>query len=493
MIANLWILMRRLMLSYTLILACTGCSDAQLEIERDRSKVASKQSVATEAAEQEPQPQAQTVQKLPETQPSPASDYSAHSPLDTQAVSPLPGQPTEAEDEIVNIRQQVARHIESLVDQFPDDADALEAKARFYFMLGDLEAAKTCWQRAIVVAPDYGYAHQGLGSLAIRNSDYPLATQHLSRALQLMPGNALASHELSDAFLRSGELDKAIEVLENQLQIDPQLSDTWQLLGQARIANRQYAAAGQAFEKSLALAPQNHLAKQGIGSVLVRQGKREEAQKWLVEQELARTSPNLSNQQALDAERYQFATRLELVARVWLKHGRLTEALEIVQYCMRCSASHEASRLLASSIWQQLNQPTQALAVLRELTTVAPQNPGYWMKQGSLGLQIHDWKTADESFQKFIQLVPESPEGYAALAQTLIVSGIDRGRAIEMAQRVTQLRGTASDFATYSQSLAISGRIKESIQAMQTAISKDPQSSNYKALLEQLLQAEVTR
>jgi tetratricopeptide (TPR) repeat protein len=424
-----------------------------------------------------------------------AAEQSSRAPASVNSLesSELPAKPPVAESEIVAIKQQATSLIESLAEQFPHDADALEAKARFYLMLGDLGVSQSCWERAIVVAPDYGYAYQGLGSIAIRNSDYPLAAQHLTKAVEMMPGNSLASHELSDALLKNGELDKAIEVLENQLKVGPQLSDTWQLLGQARIADRQYVSAGQAFEKSLALAPQNQLAKQGIGSVLVRLGKSEEAQKWLKEQELARATQNLSNQQALEAERYQFATRLELAARVWLKHGRLSEALEVVQYCMRCSANHEGSRLLASTIWQQLNKPTQALEVLRELTAVAPENPSYWMKQGSLGLQLQDWKTADESFQKIIELVPDSPDGYAALAQTLIISGLDRGRAIEMAHRVTQLRGTASDFATYSQSLAISGRIAESIQAMQTAISKDPQSPNYKALLEQLLQAEVTR
>lgn len=399
-----------------------------------------------------------SVQNLQETEPESGNPSTAASSHNSQTATQSSTQSV-GDEEILVIKKQVTSRVESLVKQFPDDADGLEAKARYYLMLGDLEVARACWERAIGVAPEYGYAHQGLGTIALRNSDYQLAVSHLTRAVEFMPDNTLAAHELSDAHLKSGDLDRAVAVLENALKAGTPRSDTWQLLGQARIANRQYEAAGQAFEESLKLDPLNQLAKQGIGSVLVRMGKRDEARKWLEEQERARETKNLSSDQRLESERSQFATRLELVARVWLKHGRSKEALE----------------------------------VFRELTTMAPQNPSYWMTQGSLCLQLQQWKAADESFQKFIHLVPASADGYAALAQTLIISGLDRDRAVATARRVTELRGTAADFATYSQSLAISGRIKESIQAMQVAITKDPQSQNYKALLQQLQQAGETR
>lgn len=450
--------MRCLLLTCLFIVVGSGCSNKTPE-NQQLPPLAKTQSSATMTTENALQTPSIAVQNLLESEPDSVRESNSASVFDFRSSVSLPTQSARSEDEIIVIKQQVASRVESLVKQFSEDADALEAKARFYLMLGDLEVARSCWARAIVVAPDYGYAHQGLGSIALRNSDYQLAVSHLTRAVEFMPDNSLAAHELSDAHLKSGDVGKAIEVLENALKAGTPRADTWQLLGQARIANRQYEAAGQAFEESLKLEPMNHLAKQGIGSVWVRMGKRDEARKWLEEQERARETKNLSTDQTLESERSQFATRLELVARVWLKHGRLNEALE----------------------------------VFRELTTLAPQNPSYWMTQGSLSMQLQQWKAADESFQKFIQLFPASPDGYAALAQTLIISGLDRERAVIAARHVTELRGSASDFATYSQSLAISGKIKDAIQAMQVAISKDPQSQNYKALLQQLLQAEETR
>lgn len=451
--------MRRLLQTCAMIVVGCGCANeepANQHVPPPLPTVQSTDAVATEKTGL-PIP-LNSVQNLQETEPKSANPSTTASNPESQTTAQLSAQSV-SEDANQVVKNQVTIRIESLLKQFPDDADALEAKARFYLMLGDLDIARACWERAIVVAPEYGYAHQGLGTIALRNSDYQLAVSHLTRAVEYMPENTLAAHELSDAHLKNGDLDRAIEVLESALNAGTPRSDTWQLLGQARIANRQYEAAGQAFEESLKLEPMNQLAKQGIGSVLVRMGKRDEARKWLEEQERARETKNLSSDQTLESERSQFATRLELIARVWLKHRRLNEALE----------------------------------VFHELTKLAPQNPSYWMTQGSLCLQLQQWKTADESFQKFIHLVPASPEGYAGLAQTLIISGLDRDRAVDTARRVTELRGSAADFATYSQSLAISGRIKESIQAMQVAISKDPQSQNYKALLQQLQQAEETR
>ena len=74
--------------------------------------------------------------------------------------------------DISALKELAASLVDAMATQFPNDPDAMEAKARFYRMIGKLDIAKACWEHALEQSPDYGYAYQGLGSIAVRNSDY---------------------------------------------------------------------------------------------------------------------------------------------------------------------------------------------------------------------------------------------------------------------------------------------------------------------------------
>jgi len=55
------------------------------------------------------------------------------------------------------------------------------------------------------------------------------------------------------------------------------------------------------------------------------------------------------------------------------------------------------------------------------------------------------------------------------------------------------LRGTAADFATYSQTLAMNGKLAEAIEIMKIASLKDPENQSFKNLLDQLIKSQGAR
>jgi len=391
------------------------------------------------------------------------------------------------------LKEMATKIVDGMANQFPDDPDAMEAKARFYRMIGKLEIAKACWDHAIAKAPNYGYAHQGLGSIALRNSDYAGAVEYLTTAIKFMPGDATAVHELSDALMKKGDSLEAIKVLESQVALKPQSSDTLQLLGQARLANRDYSGASEAFEKSLELAPDNHLSQQGLGAALVRIGKREEAKKWLLKQKSARSTINTDASVAQAAERADIAARLTYVAHVYLKHEKPERAIEVLRTAAANEPRDEESRRLMVKLLQQVNKPKQAIEIAKQLAEISPNNLGYRMTIGTISQRQKDWATAQESFESVVQAVPSRPEGYAALVELSIVSGKNMEKAIELAKTVTELRGTAADFATYSQTLAMNGKLAEAIEIMKIASLKDPENQSFKNLLDQLIKSQGAR
>ena len=144
-------------------------------------------------------------------------------------------------------------------------------------------------------------------------------------------------------------------------------------------------------------------------------------------------------------------------------------------------------------LFQQVNKPDQAIEMAKQLAEISPTNLGYRMTIGTISQCQKDWDTAQESFEFVVKTMPIRPEGYAALVELSIVSGKNTDKAIELAKTVTELRGTAADFATYGQTLAMNGKLADAIAAMKIASMKDPESQNFKSILEQLMKSQGTR
>ena len=450
-------------------IAISGCNQTGIE-GNPQAKIREEPTASTPTAD-EPTPQLDSVR--------------IDTPIETASNARTP--------DIGRLKVIAASIVDHMASQFPDDPDALEAKARFYRMIGKLNVAKACWEHALIQSPEYGYAYQGLGDIASRTSDYAGAVNFLLKAVKFMPGDASAAHKLSDAYMKKGDTQDAIRVLELQIALKPDSSDTLQLLGNARLANREYALASEAFKKSLSLSPDNYMSQQGLGAALVRLGKREEAKEWLSLQKLARSVSNVTSNEAQNSERADIAARLNYVARVYLKHGRLESAMEVLQFAAVNEPRDEDSRRLMVKLLQEKKKLNDAIAVAKELTQIAPSNLGYRLTVGTLSQRQKDWATAQESFEHVVQTMPSRPEGYAALAELFIVSGRNLDRALDLAKRVTELRGSGSDFANYSQTLVLNGKLLEAIAAMKVAVSKEPDNPDFSNLLDQLNKSQESR
>ena len=411
----------------------------------------------------------------------------AREPTDGKLHSPV-GNLTEDFDQATRVASDLVERMASL---FPDDPDAKEVKARYYFLIGNLEVAEACWQDALAKSSEYGYAFDGLGKIAFKRSDYALAAEYFSKAAKLMPNNNLPVHALSDALLKQGEIEQAIQVLERENTDRKKSRSTLLLLGQAYMANRDYQNAKIAFEETLAIDPNNAPAIKGLGSAYQRLGNKQEAAMWLARVQSDRSTGNFSVSN--EAERIDVAVKLVDTARVYIKYGKLEDAIFVLRQAALFDPQSEDSRKTLVDVLLKLERPAAAIEFARQLLDLSPKNGNYILSLASLYSTQKNWADAESTYQRLVALAPESPVGYEALAHLFITSQTDMVKAIAMAQRVTELRGAASDFATYSQSLAINGRIPEAIQAMQTAIDKDPESRSFVSLLNLLKSSQVPR
>lgn len=76
------------------------------------------------------------------------------------------------------------------VQRYPEHADGHDLVARIHADRGDGDAAFDSWTTVLRLAPDHLGAHKGLAFLAFRGGDLGRSAKHLSRALELAPGDA---------------------------------------------------------------------------------------------------------------------------------------------------------------------------------------------------------------------------------------------------------------------------------------------------------------
>ncbi len=133
-------------------------------------------------------------------------------------------------------------------------------------------------QKAITADPDDWYSHRALAYYNLKGGKFEECIRHAQKALELAPGDLTALAILFQAYVAQenyAAIDQWVRTNEIPRQA-PQ--EFWRALGQAFEAGDRLEEALRYYTKALELAPfdyKNHFA---VGSVLIKQGKRKEAE-----------------------------------------------------------------------------------------------------------------------------------------------------------------------------------------------------------------------
>lgn len=97
----------------------------------------------------------------------------------------------------------------SSLDGYPDDADALWNSALLMEQLGDIEAAREALRGVTQLEPDRGRGWLELGIVELQLAHFPDAIIHLTRAVELLPGEARPLAARAMAYGLSGDRVRA--------------------------------------------------------------------------------------------------------------------------------------------------------------------------------------------------------------------------------------------------------------------------------------------
>lgn len=134
---------------------------------------------------------------------------------------------------------------------------------------------------AIQLDPKNARYHQTLGTLYLYNQDYPSAERETLRALRLDPGYAEGHNNLGLIYLSQGKLSEAAaefrKALENLSYPTPEFAAY--NLGKAAYLLKDFAVAAEAYERSLAILPNNPEGRFELGMCYTQLGRLADAEK----------------------------------------------------------------------------------------------------------------------------------------------------------------------------------------------------------------------
>ncbi|MBL8859301.1 MAG: tetratricopeptide repeat protein [Planctomycetes bacterium] len=123
----------------------------------------------------------------------------------------------------------------------------------FKLRAGDLAAARTCFEGALLVDPMFADAHANLGLLYYNQNSMEAALEHYARAVELAPAVPQLLHNYTLVLSKAGKGDEAIRIGQRALKLDPQNATGWHNLGLAQRARGRLADALVALRKSVAI------------------------------------------------------------------------------------------------------------------------------------------------------------------------------------------------------------------------------------------------
>jgi tetratricopeptide (TPR) repeat protein len=196
---------------------------------------------------------------------------------------------------------------------------------------GDLETAASLFEALVKADPSFAPAQHRWGQACLENGDYERAASAFEQVVIHAPQAAEGYVGLADVELRKGQIESAIAALEQALQRD----NTYKVV---------------------------HFL---LGTALKRQGRTEEAQKWLQKGQQGRLR-FLTDELTRRSERYDVTIRARYQRALQeLTAGQTPAAIATLEDLLSSDPKHTSSLNLLAGAYMQANRAADALRILQ--------------------------------------------------------------------------------------------------------------------------------
>ena len=206
--------------------------------------------------------------------------------------------------------------------------------------------------------------HMRLGNAAVGSGDHEQAIESYNQAIKLDPQNSTAYNNRAAAYNHLGQQERAIQDVSESIRLDPHDSTTHSNRGAMYHALRQYERAVEDYGESIRLDPQNAntYAFRALAYAALEQAE-ESVQDY---SEAIRIVPNIITTPKIIFD-------LIYVAKAYQGLRQIEQAKKIIDIYITRVPKDEKGYLARASIYQNMDQPENAVRDLEEAFRIDPQ------------------------------------------------------------------------------------------------------------------------
>jgi predicted O-linked N-acetylglucosamine transferase (SPINDLY family) len=312
----------------------------------------------------------------------------------------------------------------SILQQQPDNAEALQLLGVMAHQLGKLKEAIFYYRQLIALRPNQVEIYYYLGGALDQQGQLEEAIAYYQQALALKPDYAEVHYDLGTAFKRQGNLSAAIKHYQQALALNPNDAETYANLANALLEQGEIEAAIAHYQQALAIRPGVPGIYYNLGNAFRQQNQLEAAitqYRWALA-----LDPNYA-----DAY-FQLAAVLHFL-------GQLAEAIFYYQQAIFFKPnSPDAYYYLGNALLQQ-NRHNDAIAQYRQTLALNPQFLDTYFRLGSALILQLQFEEATAYLQQALILHPDHPEAIYNLGIAL-ASQNKVDEAIGYFQKASQLK-----------------------------------------------------
>ena len=351
------------------------------------------------------------------------------------------------------------------------DADTLAFAGEVYMQNGDAATAARYFEKAAALDPKSSGKRTAVALAHMAKGDTERGLVELEAAAADDSG-IRADLALVATNVRQRKFDAALAAVAAIEKKQPDKPMPHDLRGTVLVAKRDFVGARRSFERALAVDPNYFPAVMNLTRLDVAERKPEDAKKRF-DAVVAKDPKNAQALLALAGLRAQTGATPD-------------EVVELVGKAVAANPTDLASRLALIRLYLRNNEPKKAIAAAQEAVAAFPERPEALDAAGQAYRADGDINQAVSTYNKLIQLRPESPLPYMRLAE-IRIGAKDNAAAMENLKKALALKPDLLEAQRAMIALdATSGRADQALAA-----ARDLQKERPKEALGYLLEGNI--
>ena len=272
---------------------------------------------------------------------------------------------------------------------------------------GILKDAQQRLKTLLQDTPDNPEALHALALTELKLGDSGDGILHLERALAAAPQELVFAVTLAEAKWEEGDRPGAEAILKKASENAPKSADAAAILGYFYAKQNRSADAEQQYRRALAIDPKHGTALFDLAILQNQTGRKQEAEQ------------NLKLLSTLPDKAYRPAYAIFL----FQQEGRRDEGIREFERLAKSDPQDRVARTQLISAYATAGRLPDAQRVLADVLKKNPKDLDALLQLGEISLNAHNYDQAEGDFNQVVRMKPDSPEVHYALGKLYLARG----------------------------------------------------------------------